>query len=73
MAAGTRRTLGGRVGAALGFVCGVLGLMAALMNHTWKLGVTGWFSGGSLLTLIALFSILDGAIEARRAGTARSL
>lgn len=73
MAAGTRRTLGGRVGAALGFVCGVLGLLAALTNHTWKLGVTGWFTGGSLLILIALFGLLDEAIEARRAGTARSL
>jgi hypothetical protein len=73
MAAGTRRTLAGRVGAALGFVCGVLGLVGGLTNHAMKLGATGWFTGGSLLTLIALFGLLDGAIEARRTGTTRSL
>jgi hypothetical protein len=73
MAAGSRRTLGGRVVAALGFVCGVLGLLGALTSHAWKLGVTGWFTGGSLLMLVALFGLIDGAIEARGAGTARSI
>ncbi len=55
------RTLVGRMSAALGFVCGVIGLLAALTDHTWKLWPIGWFTGGGLLTLIALFLLLDGA------------
>ncbi len=62
MPVGYRRTLVGRMSAALGFVCGVIGLLAALTNHTWKLWPMGWFTGGGLLTLIALFLLLDGAI-----------
>ncbi len=62
MPVGFRRTLVGRIAAVLGFVCGVIGLLAALTNHTWKLWPIGWFTGGGLLTLIALFLLLDGAI-----------
>jgi hypothetical protein len=62
MPVGYKRTLIGRIDAALGFVCGVIGLLAALTAHTWKLGPMGWFTGGGLLTLIALFLLLDGAI-----------
>jgi hypothetical protein len=62
MPIGYKRTLIGRIDAALGFVCGVIGLVAALTAHAWKLGPVGWFTGGGLLTLIALFLLLDGAI-----------
>ncbi len=62
MPVGNRRMLVGRIAAALGFVCGVIGLLAALTDHTWKLWPMGWFTGGGLLTLIALFLLLDGAI-----------
>ena len=62
MPVGFRRMLVGRITAALGFVCGVIGLLAALTDHTWKLWPMGWFTGGGLLTLIALFLLLDGAI-----------
>ena len=62
MRVGFRRMLVGRIAAALGFVCGVIGLLAALTDHTWKLWPMGWFIGGGLLTLIALFLLLDGAI-----------
>ena len=61
MRVGFRRMLVGRIMAALGFVCGVIGLLAALTDHTWKLWPMGWFTGGGLLTLIALFILLDGA------------
>jgi hypothetical protein len=54
--------VGGRIGAALGFVCGFIGLLAGLTGYTWKLWPMGWFTGGSLLTLIAVFLLLDGAI-----------
>jgi hypothetical protein len=51
--------------AALGFLCGVIGLLAGLTHHTWKLGSTGWFIGGSLLTLLAVFALIDGALAAQ--------
>ena len=57
---GYKRTRIARIGAAIGFVCGVLGLLAGLTNHTWKFGPEGWFEGGILLTLIAMFVHLDG-------------
>lgn len=62
MRVGYKRTLIARAGAALGFVCGVLGLLAALTEHAWKLSPFGWFLGGMLLTLIAVFVLVDGAI-----------
>ena len=40
------RTYIARVGAALGFVCGLIGLLAGLTGHSWKLGPIGWFTGG---------------------------
>jgi len=66
MPVGSKRILIGRIGAALGFVCGVIGLVAGLTDHTWKLWPTGWFTGGSLLVLIALFALVDAAVEQHR-------
>jgi hypothetical protein len=57
---GYRRTMIARIGAALGFACGGLGLLGGLTGHAWKLGTAGWFEGGILLTLIAMFVLLDG-------------
>jgi hypothetical protein len=37
MSVGSKRTTIGRIAAALGFVCGVIGLLAGLTEHTWKL------------------------------------
>ena len=58
----TTRVSGVILTAVLGFVCGLVGLEAGLMDHTWRLGSIGWFTGGTLLTLIAVFILLDGAI-----------
>lgn len=66
MAVGEKRTMSGRIGVALGFVCGVIGLLAGLTDHTWKLGPIGWFTGGTLLALIAGFALVDGAIAFRK-------
>ena len=63
---GCKRTIIGRIGAALGFVCGALGLLAALTNHTWKLGMEGWFEGGILITLVGVFALLDGMFSFQR-------
>jgi hypothetical protein len=65
MAQGQTRTTVARGAAALGLLCGVIGLLAGLTHHTWKLGGVGWFMGGSLLTLLAVFALIDGAREAQ--------
>ncbi len=62
MQAGTKRTAIARAITALGFLCGVIGLLAGLTDHVWKLGSIGWFTGGGLLTLIALVVLVDGAV-----------
>ena len=62
MAVGEKRTMVARVGAALGFLCGVIGLLAGLTQQAWILGPLGWFSGGILLTLLAVYALVDGAI-----------
>ena len=66
MSVGSKRTTIGRIAAALGFVCGVIGLLAGLTDHIWKLWPVGWFSGGTLLTLVALFLLLDGVIASQK-------
>ena len=48
------------------FACGILGLIVGLADQTWKLGVTGWFTGGTLLAFIALGLLADEFMRARR-------
>ena len=67
MSVGEKRTMVGRIGAAISFLCGVIGLLAGLTDHVWKLGPVGWFTGGALLTLIAMFALFAGAIAFRKA------
>ena len=62
MAIGEKRTMVARIGAALGFLCGVIGLLAGLTQYVWKLGPLGWFTGGALLTLLAVYALIDGTI-----------
>lgn len=56
----------------LAFLCGAIGLLAGLLGRTLKLTSTGWFAGGALLLLIALFVLLDGAIAFQRTRLDRS-
>ncbi len=67
MQVGDKRTIIARIGGGVGFLCGVIGLLAGITDHTWKLGPVGWFTGGTLLTLIALLALVDGAIAFKRA------
>jgi len=62
MQTGMKRTTIARGAAALSVACGIIGLLAGLTAHTWKLGPEGWFTGGALLALIAVFALLDGTI-----------
>jgi len=62
MAIGEKRIMVARIGAALGFLCGVIGLLAGLTQYVWKLGPLGWFTGGALLTLLAVYVLVDGTI-----------
>ena len=63
---GCKRLLIARLGAALGFVCGALGLLAVLTEHTWKLGPRGWLEGGVLVMLIGIFALLDSMFSFQR-------
>ena len=66
MALGHRRTHGARIGAVLGFVCGLLGFFAGLTGHAWKFGAGGWFLGGCLLTVLSLCALVDGAVAGQK-------
>jgi len=66
MDTGCKRTMIARSGAVLSFACGLIGLLAGLTGHTWKLGAEGWFEGGLLLALIAVFILADGMFSFRR-------
>lgn len=48
-------------------VAGVLGLVAGLVDKTWKLGPTGWFTGGTLLAVLSLV-VLAEEYSARKGG-----
>jgi hypothetical protein len=41
------------------FACGIIGLVIGVVDRTWKLGVTGWFTGGALLALLTLVVLAD--------------
>ncbi len=66
---GTKRTAVARLAATLGFVCGVIGLLAWLTDHTWKFGSIGWVTGGALLVLLGVYVLVDGAVSFRKRGS----
>ncbi len=63
MEPGLKRTTMARIAAAFGFLCGAIGLLTAITNHTWGLSPHGWGTGGVLLLLLALFVLVDGAVS----------
>ena len=40
-------------------VTGIIGLIAGFADKTWQLGATGWFTGGTLLAVLALVALAD--------------
>jgi hypothetical protein len=55
------RAMLARLMALVAFGCGVIGLVAGLTGHSWKLGPEGWFVGGMLLAVLGVFMLVDGA------------
>ena len=43
----------------LALATGVIGLAAGLSDRMWKLGPIGWFTGGTLLAVLALVALGD--------------
>ena len=48
------------------FTCGIIGLVIGSVDRTWKLGVTGWFMGGTLLALLTLVVLADEYFSRRQ-------
>ena len=52
----------GRLGALSALICGIFGLIVGLSDDfTWKLGAQGWFTGGTVIGLLAVVMYLDAA------------
>ena len=47
------RILVARLLTAGAFLSGSIGSIVGLLDRQWKLGVTGWFTGGTLLAVFA--------------------
>ncbi len=57
----------GRLGAAGALACGIIGLIVGFdTGTTWKLGASGWFTGGTVAALLAIVMYLDDAAAARK-------
>ena len=39
--------------------CGVVGLVVGVADREWKLAVTGWFMGGTLVAVLSLVVLAD--------------
>jgi hypothetical protein len=63
MEPGVKRTTIARIAAGVAFLCGAIGLLGGITDHLWKLTPVGWFAGGALVMLIALFVLVDGAVS----------
>ncbi len=48
--------------------CGAVGLYVGLAERAWKLGAVGWFTGGTLLAVLALTLLADMYVALRRQG-----
>ena len=47
------------------FAYGIIGPVIGIVDRTWKLGVTGWFTGGKLQAMLTLV-VLANEYFARR-------
>ena len=63
-----RQTLLARLMIIGASACGVVGLAVGIIDRTWKLGVTGWFAGGTLLAALAIAILVDEYLVYRAQG-----
>jgi len=54
------------LGAVGALACGIIGLIVGFDGTTWKLGVSGWFTGGTVAALLAIVMYLDDAASRKR-------
>ena len=47
-------------------LCGLIGLIIGIVGRSWRLGAVGWFTGGTLLAVLALFLLVDMYVVLRR-------
>ena len=47
--------------------CGIAALVLSFLDHRfWNIGFMGWFAGGALLALLAIFLVLDAQANSRQ-------
>ena len=63
---GEPRILAARGIMLLAVVCGVIGIVVGLTDKVWKLGHVGWFTGGTLLAVLAIVVLADEYFASRR-------
>ena len=63
------RVMFARVLMLLAMACGLVGLVIGLVEREWRLGVTGWFSGGTLLAILSILVLADHYVEHRKRQT----
>ena len=59
------RILLARLFALSAFICGSIGLVAAVAEREWRLAGSGWFGGGTLLAVLALVILVDKYVATR--------
>lgn len=56
-----------RILALAGLACGIAAVVLPFFEgRVWKIGYAGWFAGGALLVVLAIFLVLDELAESRR-------
>ena len=56
----------GRLVALAALACGIIGLIVGLSDDlTWKLGMQGWFAGGTVVALISIIIHMEETAAAR--------
>ena len=65
MEVGVKRTTIARVAAALGALCGLMGLLQIFTDNplTLRMAAHGWANGATLFLLIALYVLADGMVS----------
>ena len=46
--------------------CGLVGLVIGVVDREWRLGVTGWFTAGTLVAVLAVVVFADEYFASRR-------